>query len=177
MDPPGRPEPTAGGGFITFLYVAIGAAVLALALIFVGLGVLASDPRSEHWLDSAGRFLRATYQGQFTPAARALREAGCQQAFVLSAADAQAFVDAIGASDEAGLGESPFVQCRMILPSGDESCARMARVAAEASDPTPASLIVNVDGLGACNGLYAPDGTLIQGLEHDEQETSTGWEE
>jgi hypothetical protein len=176
MDPRDRPEPTAGGGFITFLYVAIGAAVLGLALIFVGLGVLASDPRSERWLESAGRFFRSAYQGQFTPAARALREAGCQQAFVLSATDAQAFLDAVGSPDEAGLGESPYVHCRMILPAGDDACAKMARVAAKASEPTPESLIVNVDGLGACNGLYGPDGTLIQELHHDEQETSTGQE-
>jgi hypothetical protein len=167
VDPAGRPEPTTGGGFTTFLYVAIGAAVVALALLFVGLAVLASDPRSERWLDSAGHLFRATYQGQFTPAARALREAGCQQAFVLSAADAQAFVDAIGGSAEAEFGESPFVQCRLILPPGDDACARMARVAAEASDPTPKSLIVKVDGFGACRGIHAPDGALLQALDHD----------
>jgi len=173
VDPAGRPEPGTGGGFTAFLYVAIGAAVLAVAVIFVGLGVFASDPRSGQWLDSAGRFLRATYEGQLTPAARALREAGCQQAVVLSAADAQAFVDAIGA-DEVHFGESPYVQCRTILPAGDDPCAKMARVAAEATEPTPQSLIVQVDGLSSCGGIYAPDGTLIQGIDHDQEETSTG---
>ena len=166
MDRPGRTEPS-GNGFTTFLYVAIGAAVLVLALVLVGVGVLASDPRSDGWLNTVGRFFRAAYQGQFAPAAHALRDAGCQQAFVLPAADAQAFIEAIGGAHEAEFGESPYVQCRMILPAGDDVCARMARVAAEASDPTPTSLIVNVDGPGACNGRYAPDGTLIQHLGHE----------
>lgn len=166
MDPPDRHEPT-GGGFTTFLYLAIAAAVLVLGLGFVGVGMLASDPRSEGWLDAAGRLFRASYQGQFTPAAHALREAGCRQAVVLSAEDAQALLDAIPGSHAIEFGDSPFVQCRMILPVDDDACAKVARIAAEASDPTPTSLLVDVDGFGACNGLYAPDGTPIEAPPHD----------
>ncbi len=168
MGPPGRPEQSDSGGFRAFLYVVIGAALIAISLIFVGLGVLASDPRSEGWFDAAGNFLRATYQGQFAPAAVALREAGCQQAFMIPAKDAQALAEAFGTHAGPEFGESPFVQCRMILPAGGDTCATMARVAAGASDPVPSELIVNVDGLGACRGVYAPDGSLIRALDGGE---------
>jgi hypothetical protein len=165
VDPAGRPDPSPGSGFTSFLYVAIGAAVLALALGVVGLGVLASDPRSGEMLSAAGRFFSATVEGQFTPAAEALRDAGCQQAFVIPAGDARDFVDALGGDADADLDEGTFVQCRTILPTGDDACATMARVAAGASDPVPAQLIVNVEGFGACRGLYAADGTLIRPLD------------
>jgi hypothetical protein len=167
VDPAGRPDPSTGNGFRRFLYVAIGAAVLALALGVVGLGVLASDPRSGEMLSAAGRFFSATVEGQFTPAADALRDAGCQQAFVIPAGDARDFVAAFGgdADADAELREGLFVQCRTIVSAGDDACATMARVAAGASDPVPAQLIVNVDGFGGCRGLYAADGTLIRSLD------------
>lgn len=166
MDPSGGPEPD-GGGFTAFLYLTIGAAVLAIALALVGLGVLASDPRAERVFGAASRFFRATYQGQFTPAARALREAGCQQAAVLPAAEARILLEALGTDGEAGfdLDDGPIVQCRSILPAGGDRCAEMARVAAGASEPVPTSLLVTVEGIGACRGIYAPDGTLIRSLD------------
>lgn len=166
MDPAGGPEPSSGGGFTWFLYVAIGAALLAIVLGLVGLGVLASHPRAGEVLSASGRFLRAAVEGQYTPAANALREAGCQQAFVIPASEARALVEVLG-EEAAELGDGPFVQCQRLLPAGDDACASMARVAAEASDPVPARLIVTVEGAGACSGVYAPDGTRIGDLEPD----------
>jgi hypothetical protein len=125
----------------------------------------ACEPEARPWLDTASRFFRASYEGQFTPAADALREAGCQTALVLSAEDAQGLVDSI-ADSPIEFGDGPYVQCRTILPAAGDACAKMARIAARASDPTPSRLVVRVQGLGACSGVYTPDGAWIEAFDH-----------
>lgn len=164
MDPSGGGEPESSG-FRLLLYAAIAAGATVFVLGLVAALLLATHPRAGEIAAATGRLMRAGYAGQFGPVAEALREAGCLRAVVLSGADASAVVEAFGGEDDAGLAESDLlVQCRSLSPASGDRCAELARVASAASQPPPERLLVEVEGIGECRGVYGPDGALLEEL-------------
>lgn len=167
MEPSGGRE-LESGGFRLLLYATVAAGATVLVLGLVGAVLLGTHPRAGEVVAATGRLVRAGYAGQVGPVAEALREAGCLRTVVLSAEDAAALVEAFGVEHDAALEASDLlVQCRSLTRTGGDRCAELARITSAASASAPQRVLVEVEGVEACRGVYGSDGSLLEDLDAD----------
>lgn len=176
--PPPPKKSSFGRGCLIALAVLFGVAVLCTC---TGLGIFGyayySSPELRRVVEATGDIVTLAEEGMEDPGAKALVEAGCDEALALPL---ERFSEILGqvepgtAAPEFGA-DAPEVVVICRVRAGDApSCDELAPVFARAhtSDARPFALVVQTGlrGEQACANVYEPGGELMRPLDVGEQD-------
>lgn len=171
VPPPVRPE--SRSGCLTALYIALGVGVLLVLVAGAGVWLFLRSEQGQRLVTVAREGMTMAQEAMTAPGTDALRSAGCRQPMVMSSARLTELARVLGpegpAENISALGVETLVVCQSIREEGSApGCSEIARTYAAAVPDAPARFAVTVTharGGTACQGVYTPDGTLIEPVE------------
>jgi hypothetical protein len=163
--------------------LALGAAFALLLLVgCVALLLYLQTPEGERKWAAFQRGVDWAVEAQKAPGTDALREAGCSVALVSTFAELRtALRELVPLNELEGIAgddaQAPFVLCiGETLSMRGPICPALARAYGAAAPAAPASFLLAVyddrSGERSCEGVYAPDGSLLRPIKREPQAQS-----
>jgi hypothetical protein len=171
LPPPAPPQ--GRSGCLTALYIVLGLGLVALVVLIVGGWLFLRSETGQQVMTTVREGVTLAQEASTAPGTEALRDAGCGQALVMSAARLRDVAGAIvtGLPEGAGLAGAERVLFCQASRGGDPppACADLVRRYAGAVDDAPDRMAVLVQVAGqsdaACQGVYSPDGTFLAAFD------------